>query len=261
MISLLFMHCYQFQGYGSRFISPISSTIIDFLGEIYVDNTDLIVTCPNLTTAAGVHKELERSASAWSAGLNTTGGALNPEKCKWTLADYHCKDGKWKYAAQPDLDIKIPLPNCDTAKILQGEVLIAEKALGIWSSINGNNKAHVEHNVTKRVEKQINRMRNGHLPTKLGWIAYHFKLWAGVRYGLAVLATPLSILAGVLKKQKFWLLSFLGVNCNVKREWQIIHRALGDIGLYSFAIEQTMGMINMFVQHFEAGTNAGSFAT
>ncbi len=55
---------------------------------------------------------------------------------------------------------------------------------------------------------------------KLGWIAYRFKLWAGVRYGFAVLVTPLSILAGVLKKQNFWLLLFLGVNHNVKREWQ-----------------------------------------
>jgi hypothetical protein len=104
------------------------------------------------------------------------------------------------------------------------------------------------------VEKWINRMRNDHLPAKLGWIAYRFKLWAGVRYGLVVLATPLSILAGVLKKQNFWLLSFLGVNRNVKREWQTIHRAFGGIGLFSFAIEQTIGMINVFVQHFKAGT-------
>jgi hypothetical protein len=213
------MHCYQFQGYGSQFISPISGTIIDFLGEIYVDNTDLIVTRPNLTTAAAVHEELERSASAWAAGLNATGRALNPEKCKWTLADYCCKGGKWKYAAQPDLAIEIPLPNSNLAKISQGEVLVAEKALGIWSSIDGNNKAHVEHNVIEQMEKWTNRMRNGHLPKKLGWIAYHFKLWAGVRYGLAILATPLSILAGVLKKQNFQLLSFLGVNRNMKREW------------------------------------------
>jgi hypothetical protein len=88
---------------------------------------------------------------------------------------------------------------------------------------------------------------------KLGWIAYRFKLWAGVRYGLAVLVTHLSISAGVLKKQNFWLLLFLGVNRNVKREWRTIHRAFGGIGLFSFAIEQTIGMINMLIQHFEAG--------
>jgi hypothetical protein len=106
MISSLLVHCYQFQGYDSRFISPISGTIINFLGEIYVDDTDLIVTHPNLTTAAAVHEELERSASTWAAGLNATGGDLNPEKCKWTLADYCCEDGKWNYATQPDLYIK-----------------------------------------------------------------------------------------------------------------------------------------------------------
>jgi hypothetical protein len=219
MISSLLMHCYKFQGYGSRFISPISGTIIDFLGEIYVNDTDLIVTCPNLTTAAAVHKELERSARAWAEGLNATGGALNPDKCKWTLTDYCCLGGKWTYAAQPNLDVEIPLLNGDTARISQGKVSVAEKALGIWSSIDGNDEAHVQHNVTDRVEKWINRMKNGHLPAKLGWIAYRFKLWAGVRYGLAVLATPLSTATEVLKKQNFRLLSFLGVNRNVKREW------------------------------------------
>jgi hypothetical protein len=92
MISSLLMHCHQFQGYESQLISPISGTIIDFLGKIYVNNMNLIVTRPELTMAAAVLKELDRSASAWAAGLNATGGALNPDKCKWTLADYCWKN-------------------------------------------------------------------------------------------------------------------------------------------------------------------------
>jgi hypothetical protein len=98
--------------------------------------------------AAAVHKELDRSASAWAAGLNATGGALNPDKCKWTLADYCWCSSRWGYAKQPELDIEIPLPNGTTAKISQGEVSVAEKALGIWSSIDGKENMHVEHNVT-----------------------------------------------------------------------------------------------------------------
>ncbi len=47
---------------------------------------------------------------------------------------------------------------------------------------------------------------------------------------------------------------FLRVNRNVKREWRIIHRAFGGIGLFSFAIEHTISMINMFIQHYGAGT-------
>jgi hypothetical protein len=55
---------------------------------------DLIATRSELMMAAVVHKELDRSASAWAAGLNTTGGALNPDKCKWTLADYCWYNGR-----------------------------------------------------------------------------------------------------------------------------------------------------------------------
>jgi hypothetical protein len=73
------MHCYKSQGYGSHIISPISGAVIDFLGEIYVDNTNLIVTHPNLETQKAVLEGLYSSADAWSAGLNNTGGAINSD--------------------------------------------------------------------------------------------------------------------------------------------------------------------------------------
>jgi hypothetical protein len=44
MLSSVLMHCYEQQGFGLQIISPISGTIIDFLGERYVDDTDLIIT-------------------------------------------------------------------------------------------------------------------------------------------------------------------------------------------------------------------------
>jgi hypothetical protein len=33
-----------------------------------------------------------------------------------------------------------------------------------------------------------------------------------------------------------------------------MHRAFGGIGLFSFPVEQTIGMINMLIQHYDAGT-------
>jgi hypothetical protein len=47
---------------------------------------------------------------------------------------------------------------------------------------------------------------------------------------------------------------FLGVNRNVKREWRTIHCAFGGLGLFSFAIEHTISMMNMFIQPYGAGT-------
>jgi len=88
----------------------------------------------------------------------------------------------------------------------------------------------------------------------MGWIAYRFKLWAGIRYGIASLAIPLAESRLILQTENFQCLSFLGVNRNVKREWQTLHRAFGGIGLFSFSVEQTIGMINMLIQHYGTGT-------
>ncbi len=40
----------------------------------------------------------------------------------------------------------------------------------------------------------------------------------------------------------------------MKREWRTLHRAFGGIGLFSFAVEQMIGMINILVKHYELGT-------
>ena len=111
-----------------------------------------------------------------------------------------------------------------------------------------------QKNVTGRFTKWASKMTNGHLPACLGWIAYKFKLWLGIWYGLSTLATPLSTAHNTLRKGNFRILSFLGINRNVKREWWTLHRAFGGIRLFDLAVEHTIGMINIFIQHYGAGT-------
>ncbi len=97
-------------------------------------------------------------------------------------------------------------------------------------------------------------MRNAHLPARMGWIAYRFKLWASICYGIATLAIPLDVACSILCTKNFHCFSFLGVNQNVKREWRTIHRTFCGIRLFSFPVEQTIGMIDMLVQHYGAST-------
>ncbi len=153
--------------------------------------------------------------------------------------------------------MEIPLPDGSSATISQAEILTAEKALGVWSTVDGNDSKHISKNVTSRFEKWASEMINGHLPARLGWIAYKFKLWLGLRYGLATLAMPLTIARATLQKENFRILSVLGINCNVKWKWRTLHRTFGGIGLFDLAVEHTIGMINIFVQHYGAGTTVG----
>jgi len=101
------MHCYKSRGYGSSIISPFSGAVIDFLGEIYVDDTDLIVTHPDLETQEAVLEGLNSLAEAWSSGFNSTGGAINPDKSRWILAAYEWINSIWRYRRQPEVNMTI----------------------------------------------------------------------------------------------------------------------------------------------------------
>ena len=61
MLSLLLMHCYKRKGWGSTILSPLSGTLIHFLGELYVDDTDLIVFQPTYHHASNLWDELQSS--------------------------------------------------------------------------------------------------------------------------------------------------------------------------------------------------------
>jgi len=105
--------------------------------------------------------------------------------------------------------MEIPLPEGSSATISQAEVSTAEKALGVWSTVDGNDSTHIAHNITGRFQKWTSKMTNGHLSARLGWIAYKFKLWPGIRYGLSTLAMPLRTAKNALHKNissyyRFW---------------------------------------------------------
>jgi hypothetical protein len=136
--------------------------------------------------------------------------------------------------------MEILLPDGYAATANKGEVSVAEKALGVWSAEDGDNNVHLSQNIAGHMNKWISKMKNGHLLARLGWIAYKFYLWPGIKYGLATLTMPLEIAQKVLQRKNFHLLSFLGVNRNMTREWWTLYCTFGGIGLYSLPVEQLL---------------------
>ena len=257
MVSSLLMHCYHRKGWGSSLLSPISGTLISFLGEIYVDDTDLIIMRPTYMTADDLWDDLQTSVKGWGDLLLATGGALNPSKCSWYLTDYICTDGEWNYAPSVDWELHIPLPGGGTAPIPLLPTDQASKMLGVWSCPMGQDDKHIQENVIGRYKRWLSRSNNGHLPAKLNWISHRLSLWSGMRYGLATLATSTDQLSSKLRKLDFEALSLLGVNKHVKVQWRTIPREFGGIGLYSLTVEQTLGWINMILQHYGVNNTIG----
>ena len=254
IISSILMHCYTRQGFGSSILSPMSLALILFLGEMYVDDTDLIIMQPHYQSAEDVKSDAQNSVDAWANLLNSTGGSLNPEKCYWWMVDYICINGEWNYAPQVEWTLTIPLPDGSRHPIAQQDVRDSKKMLGIWSNPAGQDKKHLDEIIVKKYRTWLDRSKNGHLPASLNHKSYHFKLWPGMNYGLATLATPTRMVANLLDRLDYEALPLLGVTRSIKKEWRNLPRAVGGIGLRNVAIEQLIGWVNMLLQHYGTTT-------
>ena len=257
MLSSLLMHCYQRQGFGSKILSPISGKLIEFMGEMFVDDTDLIIMRPDLRTGREVYEELQSAAWNWGINLNSTGGGLKGPKCYWWLIDYEYTNGSWQYMAKVDWELVVPLPDGTSCIVDQVSCDTSMKMLGVWSCPSGIDNTHLKENVVGKLETWITRTRNGRLPSSLAWRSYLWKLWPGLRYGLATLGTPIDMLDTILGRQQFEVLPLLGVNRNIRRQWRTIPQAFGGVGLFNISIEQTIGWINMFLQHYGMDSTLG----
>jgi hypothetical protein len=102
MLSLLLMRCYHKEGHELMVTSPISGKTIEFMGEIYVDDTDLLTFLLNVPDLETLMELTQRNLDKWVRLLNAMGGALNPDKCYWYLIYYECQNGVWEYSHMED---------------------------------------------------------------------------------------------------------------------------------------------------------------
>ena len=178
---------------------------------------------------------------------------MNWAKCYWYLISYINKDGVWDYDDLLKFDLTIKSHNGNRQVIEQLPTSKSRKMLGVWSNPRENDDKHILEVVVGKMKSFLIGIKNGHLPTNLVWKAYQTCLIPGLKYGLSTLATPLSVTVYTLRRYKFELLSYLGVNSQVRTEWRTIPRELGGVGLWNFTVEQCISWLEALLQHYGTG--------
>jgi hypothetical protein len=156
---------------GALIQDPISEELIHTMGALYVDNTDLYTWKEHIMDPGELWCQTQIELEQWSCLLNATGGALKPEKCFWYLLDYECSEGEWTYAKEMTTELRITNPDGTKSPIKQEKVTEFKKTLGIYDSLLGDNKGHLSY-IVKKATQWVNRMKNGHLPSHIAWMAY-----------------------------------------------------------------------------------------
>jgi hypothetical protein len=253
VLSSLMMRVYRKGEHVSTMALPVSGTPIKFMGEIFVDNTDLLTMLQDVFSVTEILPIAQANLDKWASLLIATGGALNPSKCYWYMISYKCRNGEWEYNNNTRHKLTILLPGGDRTEIAQLLVTEGKKMLVVWSSPTGLDTKHLQEMVFGKTSNWVGRLKNAHLPVHLAWKAYQYQLWLSIRYGLGTLTTPRKDIEDLLHKLKFVMLSYLGINQHLKTEWRQLPREFGGIGLYNLSVEQFIAWMETLLQHYAAG--------
>jgi hypothetical protein len=115
---------------GALIQDPISEELIHTMGALYVDDIDLYIWKNHIMDPGELWCQTQIELEQWSCPLNATGGALKPEKCFWYLLDYECSEGKWTYAKEMTMELRITNPDGTKSTIKQEKVTESKKDFG-----------------------------------------------------------------------------------------------------------------------------------
>ena len=78
VLSSVLVRILKRQGFGTRMRTPITREMLDIMGVLYVDDTDLMIMQGCLDSPTALWEECQRMTTAWGEMLMSTGGALKP---------------------------------------------------------------------------------------------------------------------------------------------------------------------------------------
>ena len=75
-------------GFGTRTVSPVSRVVLDLVGVIYVNDTNLMLIDAALGDPLVLWEQCQHMSTAWGRLFILTGGALKSMKCFHYMVDY-----------------------------------------------------------------------------------------------------------------------------------------------------------------------------
>jgi hypothetical protein len=193
LISIPLINMLRTQGFGFKSTNLLSGEDYQFACYTYVDDTDLIHIGDDHTTPEHVFDEMQRMLDHWEGGLRATGGALVPEKSYWYGIDFYWDPTtyKWKYKSITDLPGSLRLRNHRQEwEVLQRlEVSDAQETLGIFASVDGNQKAQVAK-LHEKILGWADKISTKQLSKTEIWLSLRLGIAKSLRYPLT--ATTLS---------------------------------------------------------------------
>lgn len=178
-ISSLIVNAFKAEGFGANMIDPITLALTMTIGCLYVDDTDIYIWDNTLTSSHSVWQKAQLAVDLWARLLMATGGAIKAEKSFWYLLDYEQTDGTWTLVRNSSYTLHVPSPNGPPVPLRPRLPDEAERTLGVIHAPCGGSTTHFDK-LYRQMERWINDIKNGHLPSTMAKLSYDFQLWPGL---------------------------------------------------------------------------------
>ncbi len=147
LISAVLIDMMYRAGHGCQLVSPLSQSLLSFVGYAFVDDTDLVQIGETWQTGEDVAKNMQQALDRWEGGLRASGGALVPKKSHWYLIDFIWRNS-WQYRSIPHMPASLSVIDTDGSarvSLKRHPTNHAEETLGVLLAMDGNNKGAIAH--------------------------------------------------------------------------------------------------------------------
>jgi hypothetical protein len=187
-VSVVLVLLLYHKGLGTKFKSIFAKEeVMTVAGLLFVDDTDLFAYAETITThPSDVIADLQAAVLNWQAGLHSTGGALKPEKCSWSLLSYRFAKGR-VYIHTPHLhpgEIFLHTPDGPTP-IKRVPASKGITAMGVVQALNGKMKPQVDK-LQAKVDEWADKVKEGWMDRRLAWTCLRSMIWPSLSYPLHV---------------------------------------------------------------------------
>jgi hypothetical protein len=187
VVSIPIINMLRAQGFGIHFCTPVSGETYDFVCYTYVDDTDLVSSLGVDHTVEENIDELQKVVDHWEGGIRATGGALVPEdKSYWYSLSMKWHQNKWKYESISDHPGEVSVRIDDDGNrftLDRLEVSQAKETIGVFLSMDGNQRKQVEE-MTKKSVAWADLVRCGRLAPHEAWLSLNHGVLMSLRYPL-----------------------------------------------------------------------------
>ena len=135
----------------------------------------------------------------------------------------------------------------------------AVKMLGFYHFIDSSKSNHVKE-MTKKGVHGVDRMKTGKLPNKDAWMGSFAQLLPGINWGVVAVVITTKALQRCYQDLYYKMLTLLGINRNIGKEWRTLPERYQGLGLPDFEVHALSKMIH-FLQHRWDGNKSTSKMT